>query len=70
MQTLLLPESGSAAEGLRDFQTALGHFFGHALGLLNSFGCDGTPFTQNVEDDDGSIMFGGEISGRRTPSGN
>ena len=68
--TLLLPVTGGPADGLLDFQTTLGHYFGHALGLLNSFGCDGTPFTQDAEDDDGSIMFGGDLEGRRLPSSN
>jgi hypothetical protein len=65
--TLLRITAGGPADGLTDFYSVIGHFFGHSLGLLNSFGCDGTPFTQSAEDDDGSIMYAGFPDGRRNP---
>jgi hypothetical protein len=65
--TTLKPAGGSSAEGKLDFFTIFAHQFGHALGLLNAFGCDGSPFTQEPEDDDGSVMFQNFSEGRRFP---
>lgn len=65
--TVAKPDGPATGKG--DLLTVIAHEFGHALGLIHSGGCDGDPRTprdpENLADDDGQLMWGGALQGRR-----